>query len=369
MTAAAASAAVPDLISLADAAAKDAAALVAEARRRVRAKVVADGRIAAERLEAEQHAAHGLAWLATYAEAIREMAAYARRLSGEGRFGETEDLLVRIGIGEYLDQVFGGIPMSQGEIVRPHALGLSGRDLARYRTEAVETLIETGNTAENRARLVALIRAGQGAPTIGDSGLDDTLEAIRAEMRRFGEAEVAPHAHEWHLANEYIPLVGDRAHGRARRVRAHHPGGVRRHGAVEGLDVRRLGGAVARLYRRRLARHALRDRRRADPRRRHRGAEAALPAQDRVGRDPADRGLHRAEHRLGPRGAAHPRRAPGRRLQGVRQQDLDHPSGPRRSDDASRAHEPRRARPQGAVDPPGREAARHGRRSRSRSKG
>ena len=86
------------------------------------------------------------------------------RLSGEGRFGETEDLLVRIGIGEYLDQIFGGIPMSQGEIVRPHALGLSGRDLARFRTEAVETLIETGNTAENRARLVALIRAGQGAP-------------------------------------------------------------------------------------------------------------------------------------------------------------------------------------------------------------
>ena len=43
----------------------------------------------------------------------------------EGRFGETEDLLVRIGIGEYLDQVFGGIPMSQGEMVRPHALGLS----------------------------------------------------------------------------------------------------------------------------------------------------------------------------------------------------------------------------------------------------
>jgi (2S)-methylsuccinyl-CoA dehydrogenase len=191
---------------LADAAAKDAAALVAEARRRVRAKVVADGRIAAERLEAEQHAAHGLAWLATYAEAIREMAAYARRLSGERRFGEIEELLTRIGVGEYLDQAFGGIPMSQGEMVRPHALGLSGRDLARYRTEAVETLIETGNTAESRARLVALIRAGQAAPTIGDSGLDDTLEAIRAEMRRFGEAEVAPHAHEWHLANAYIPL-------------------------------------------------------------------------------------------------------------------------------------------------------------------
>ncbi|HEX8168766.1 MAG TPA: acyl-CoA dehydrogenase family protein [Beijerinckiaceae bacterium] len=196
----------PDLVSLAQAAAKDAAALVAEARRRVRAKVAAEGRVSAERLEAEQHAAHGLAWLATYVEAIRELAAYAERLSGEGRLGETEELLVRIGIGEYLDQIFGGIPMSQGEMVRPHALGLGARDLARFRTEAVETLIEDGNTPERRARLVALIRAMQGAPTVGDAGLDDTLEAIRQEMRRFGEAEVAPHAHRWHLANAYIPL-------------------------------------------------------------------------------------------------------------------------------------------------------------------
>jgi (2S)-methylsuccinyl-CoA dehydrogenase len=206
MTAVPATAASPDFVSLAQAAAKDVGALVAEARRRVRAKVAVDGRISAERLEAEQHAAHGLAWLATYAEAIRESADYAARLAREGRFGETEELLVRIGIGEYLDQALGGIPMSQGEMVRMHALGLAGRDLARFRTDAMEMLIESGNTPENRARLVALMRESQGAPTIGDSGLDDTLEAIRAEMRRFGEAEVAPHAHEWHLANDYIPI-------------------------------------------------------------------------------------------------------------------------------------------------------------------
>jgi (2S)-methylsuccinyl-CoA dehydrogenase len=206
MTAVPATAASPDFVSLAQAAAKDVGALVAEARRRVRAKVAVDGRISAERLEAEQHAAHGLAWLATYAEAIRESADYAARLAREGRFGETEELLVRIGIGEYLDQALGGIPMSQGEMVRTHALGLAGRDLARFRTDAMEMLIESGNTPENRARLVALMRESQGAPTIGDSGLDDTLEAIRAEMRRFGEAEVAPHAHEWHLANDYIPI-------------------------------------------------------------------------------------------------------------------------------------------------------------------
>ena len=207
MTAIAAEAqATPDLLTLSREAAGTVAELVAEATRRVRTTVTVDGRLSSERLEREQHAAHGLAWLATYAEAVRELSAYAERLTGEGRFGETEDLVVRVGLGEYLDQIFSGIPMSQGEIVRLGTLGLQPRDIARFRTDAVEALIDDGNTAENRARLVALIREAQGSGTVGDPGLDETLEAIRTEMRRFADAEVVPHAHEWHLQNAYIPL-------------------------------------------------------------------------------------------------------------------------------------------------------------------
>ena len=197
----------PDLVSLAREAAQDVASLLAEATRRVRGKVLSEGRLSPERLEAEQHAAHGLAWLATYAEAVRELAAYGERLEGEGRFGEAEALLVGIGLGEYLDQIWSGIPMSQGEIVRLPALGLAAREATSFRTDAVETLIATGNTPAHRARLVALMRESHGAATVGDAGLDETLEAIRSEMRRFGEAEVAPHAHGWHLANAYIPLA------------------------------------------------------------------------------------------------------------------------------------------------------------------
>jgi (2S)-methylsuccinyl-CoA dehydrogenase len=84
----------------------------------VRERVSAHGKLDAARIETEQHAAHGLAWLATYVEAIKEMAAYARRMREEGRFGETETLLTRIGLGEYLAQIFGGIAMNQGEIIR-----------------------------------------------------------------------------------------------------------------------------------------------------------------------------------------------------------------------------------------------------------
>ena len=171
----------------------------------VRARVSENGKPDAGRIETEQHAVHGLAWLATYVEAIKEMAAYARRMNEEGRFGETEQLLTRIGLGEYLAQAFSAIPMNQSEMVRPSDFGLAPQDVAPFRNEIVESLIAEGNTRENRAALAALIgEARQGA--IGDPGLDDTFEAIRGEMRRFADAEVAPHAQGWHRANAYIPL-------------------------------------------------------------------------------------------------------------------------------------------------------------------
>ena len=80
------------------------------------------------------------------------MGAYAERMAGEGRLGDTETLIVRAAFGEYLAQIFGGIPMSQGEIVRPADLGLTGGDLAKALTPAVEHLIATGNhhAAANR---------------------------------------------------------------------------------------------------------------------------------------------------------------------------------------------------------------------------
>ena len=172
----------------------------------MRNRVGQDGRLSAAKLEAEQHAVHGLAWLATYVEAIKEMVAYARRMREEGRFGETEDLLTRIGLGEYLAQIFGGIPMNQAEIVRLGDFGLSESNVEPFRDEAaIEALLQCGNTTANRAALAARIRdAPEGL--IGDSGLDPTFEAIRSEMRRFADAEVAPQAQSWHRANAYIPL-------------------------------------------------------------------------------------------------------------------------------------------------------------------
>jgi (2S)-methylsuccinyl-CoA dehydrogenase len=180
-------------------------ALFADARRTVADRVTIEGRPVARMLDREQRATHGLAWLATYVEAIRQLAAYAQRLSDSGSFGETEDLLVRIGAGEFLAQIFGGIPMSQGEIVRLSDLGVSPAAAAARLTPAVEHLIATGNTAPRRARLVELIRENRDA-TVGACGLEDTLDSIREEMRKFAEDRVVPYAQQWHLKNNYIPL-------------------------------------------------------------------------------------------------------------------------------------------------------------------
>ncbi len=182
-------------------------ALLGQAIAGVRTRVSEGGRLSAAVMEREQRAVHGLAWLATYVQALREMGAYARRLGAEGRFGEVETLLTRIGLGEYCAQIFGGIPMNQGEIVRPTDFGLTDAAIAACRNDAVNTLIETGNTVENRAALAGLIDRADHAATTGDPGLDETFEAIRAEMRRFADAEVIPYAQDWHRSNSYIPMA------------------------------------------------------------------------------------------------------------------------------------------------------------------
>ena len=179
--------------------------VLADARLAVAARVAGDGRPDPRALDREQRAAHGLAWLATYVEVVRQLVGYAERLIEADGLGETETLLIRIGAGEYLAQIFGGIPMSQSEIARPADLGLTPAAAAARMTGAVETLIASGNTAPHRARLAELMRDTRQA-TVGACGLDDTLDSIREQMRKFADDKVAPHAQAWHLNNEYIPL-------------------------------------------------------------------------------------------------------------------------------------------------------------------
>ena len=152
-----------------------------------------------------QHAAHGLAWLATTVEGLRQMHQWAVRLKDEASFGEFEQLILLAAFAEYGAQIAGGIPMNQGEIIRPEAMGLARTDIRRYE-DAVADLVDAGSTQGVKSRLAQLIKDMQGATTYGVSGLDELHAEIHDNMRKFSEAEVVPHAHEWHLKNSYIPL-------------------------------------------------------------------------------------------------------------------------------------------------------------------
>ena len=199
------SAAEHELVELSREATAALDALLADATAKVRERVVVEGHTVGRLLDREQRATHGLSWLGTYVEAVRQLAAYTERMANANTLGEIEEHLVRIGLGEYLAQIIGGIPISQGEVVRPSDMGLTAAQVSARINRTVEDLIASGNTAERRARLIELMRAGHGA-TVGACGLDDTLESIREEMRKFADSEVIGHAQIWHRTNSYIPL-------------------------------------------------------------------------------------------------------------------------------------------------------------------
>ena len=178
--------------------------LFAAAKDAVRRVVAPAGRIDSGLLDREQFAAHGLAWLEVYRQALHQMRGWAERLDGEGNFGELEQLMLQAAFGEYLGRIQGGIPMSQVEVVRPVDLYLNDAAIQAFTGDtAVRALIRDGNTAVTRARIAELIDEGDfGAWGLGD----ETLDMIREQFQRFSDDKVIPHAHGWHERDELIPM-------------------------------------------------------------------------------------------------------------------------------------------------------------------
>jgi (2S)-methylsuccinyl-CoA dehydrogenase len=177
--------------------------LLDQAQAGLAARLAPQGKIDSAKLDQDQFAAHGLAWLATVVEALAQMQDWAQRLSGHGHFGELEQLILTAAFGEYLAQIEGGIPMNQSEFVRPHDLGIEDLPLS-FRGAAISRLKRLGTSTVTRHRIAELIADGE---HFGDPGFeDDMLPLIRDQFRRFADQEVAPFAHGWHLRDELIPM-------------------------------------------------------------------------------------------------------------------------------------------------------------------
>ena len=191
-----------DWIAAAATAAESARAYAAAAQARVAAIIAPNGKPDAALADREQRLVHGFAWIATTAEALAATADWAARGLAEGRFGAIEELVLRVGFGEYLAQLIGGVPMSQNEFARPGELGLARAAAALADDAAVARFLAEGNTATTRLALADKLRAGERP----DEALDDeTMDLVRQQFRVFTRERIAPHAHAWHLADALIP--------------------------------------------------------------------------------------------------------------------------------------------------------------------
>jgi (2S)-methylsuccinyl-CoA dehydrogenase len=197
---------LPQLLTLTAATIAPLDQLLDAAKSAVRELVTAEGRVSGALVEQHQTAAHGLSWLATYVYSLRQMQNWAARMDGEGKFNEMEQLIHQIAFGEYLAQIRGGIQMNQGEIIRLQDLGLDASAEEALNTAEVMTLVRDGNSNAARTRLVELMQEQAGSVMFGASGLDEELEMIRDQFRRYALEKVEPFAHEWHLKDELIPI-------------------------------------------------------------------------------------------------------------------------------------------------------------------
>jgi (2S)-methylsuccinyl-CoA dehydrogenase len=196
---------VSDLLKNCGAAVAAAERFVAAGRASVAKLVTKDGKVSTSSVDREQRAAHALAWYATYAEALRQMARWAHRLNDESKLGTLEQNILLCAFGEYLAQMAGGIMMSQNEIARPGDLGVSDSGFADFWRVATD-LVTNGNKLEVRAAIAEYLGAHVGAMFYGDPALDETMAMVREQFFRFAQDKVTPFAHEWHLKDELIPL-------------------------------------------------------------------------------------------------------------------------------------------------------------------
>ncbi len=198
---------IADLRAVIRQAASDAEGYFLALRKSVAAQVAPGGKVDRKKIDEEQRSTHGLAWVLTYVETLKETANWADRVAAEGKFGEIEQLLTQILFGEYLYQLGGGLPMTQLEVVRPSDMTTDPAVIQKLGTPAILTLISKGNTAAARMAAAKHIRGfleSQRA-TVEYTGLEETFETIRDQFRAFGKQVVEPYAHSWHMDDVLIP--------------------------------------------------------------------------------------------------------------------------------------------------------------------
>ncbi|WP_439567054.1 acyl-CoA dehydrogenase family protein [Sphingopyxis sp.] len=153
-------------------------------------------RLAQRPIDHEQRAAHGFAWVATTVAALGAVLDWCE--SGQGS-NPLDAKIATLAFAEGIGQLVGGLPMGQNEMFRPADVGIGAA--ARTLAAACNDLLDADHAATRAEVAAALADGDWPSETLHDADLD----AIRDQFRRFADAEIIPHAHGWHLANDLIP--------------------------------------------------------------------------------------------------------------------------------------------------------------------
>ena len=191
-----------DVVELCRAASAAVDRLAEQARFTLGQRLLAGGRIVPARLEADQFAAHGHAWLATYATALREMLDWAERLAATGRLGEVEQLMPQAAFGEYLRRWPAASRCRRRKSRGRRNIGIGDTDLERFHTREVDASIAGGNTAAVRGRLSG--RSCRPAPRRSAASTTTPPRWSGDQFRKFAVEKIAEHAQTWHREDRLI---------------------------------------------------------------------------------------------------------------------------------------------------------------------
>ena len=155
--------------------------------------------------DSEQYRAHAFAWFATVVEGLRKTQAWIERLEELGAAGQVERDLAVVAFGDYLSQLVGGIPMSQGEFARLATFGFADAGHRIAQDRGVEAFIAAAESGKPHERIAAVMAEGGTEALFDRDGLGEDSAIIRDQFRRFARERVTPEAHRWHLSDSLIP--------------------------------------------------------------------------------------------------------------------------------------------------------------------
>ena len=149
---------------------------------------------------------HGLAWIATYVEAIKQITNWGQKISKKEKMSEFEALALEVASEEYFWQIVHGIPMSQTEFIRPKDFGIESNHLPSLLSRAeFKNFGDQNHLNRKKKKLVELALEKENAVLFEETGLKEEYQIIRDQFHKYNKKRINNNAQIWHKEDILIP--------------------------------------------------------------------------------------------------------------------------------------------------------------------